>query len=271
MKRVKKIFNKITNPQNISMYLNKSLKKIGLNRRDNYQRFIILSRSRTGSNLLISYLNSHPNILAENEIFQRLQGKDYQKILTQTFRPYPERIRAVGFKIFYYHPVDVENCLLWDDLIAMKNLHIIHLKRRNILRVLVSRKIAARSKSWSSVDAKLHEFENEKTVSFDCDELQDGFQKTRQWEIKGDEKFQGHPVLTIYWIWLKTFIIHFERLQIFWDFLIMRFRRIIKNKIQKKRPLCLRIMRNSRKISPVQNGNPFLNHPIDGLWMKNET
>lgn len=35
-----------------------------------FKRFIVLSRSRTGSNMLISYLKSHPIVYAECEIFQ---------------------------------------------------------------------------------------------------------------------------------------------------------------------------------------------------------
>ncbi len=77
----------------------------GNSRHSDFQRFIVLSRSRTGSNMLLSFLNSHPNIHAEGEVFNRLNGQNYQEILSRVFADQPPRILAKGFKIFYYHPM----------------------------------------------------------------------------------------------------------------------------------------------------------------------
>ena len=66
--------------------------------------FFVLTRSRTGSNMLISFLNSHPNIKAHYEIFRTLEGKNYNDIFNETFSKYDEGTKAIGFKIFYYHP-----------------------------------------------------------------------------------------------------------------------------------------------------------------------
>lgn len=68
----------------------------------NYKKFIIITRSRTGSNLLISLLNNHPEIEAHGEIFRRLNGKTPKEIMANYFSQKPNRIKYVGFKIFYY-------------------------------------------------------------------------------------------------------------------------------------------------------------------------
>ncbi|WP_280564143.1 hypothetical protein [Chromohalobacter sp. 48-RD10] len=80
---------------------------IGDNR---YRKFIVLTRSRTGSNLLVSLLNSHPNISADGEIFSKLNGRDYKRIISNAFSRQPRYIKAKGFKIFYYHPQDDPLC-----------------------------------------------------------------------------------------------------------------------------------------------------------------
>src|SRR3546814_732374 len=40
-----------------------------------FTKFIVLSRSRTGSNMLVSLLDSHPRVVAEGEIVARLDGR----------------------------------------------------------------------------------------------------------------------------------------------------------------------------------------------------
>ena len=131
----------------------------GLQKANNdYQKFIILARSRVGSNLLISYLNSHPNIHALGEMFGNnhneaninFRKENPLKFLNEfCFRSYAKGIKAVGFKIFYYHPVNGESRAIWDDLKNMKDLKIIHLKRENILRTHLSRAIAGQTDKWT--------------------------------------------------------------------------------------------------------------------------
>ena len=165
-------------------------------RRD-FTRFIILSRSRTGSNLLLSLLNSHPNVQAEWEIFARLEGEPHDRRLARTFGRQPRRIRAKGFKLFYYHPLDDDSGALWRDLVADPSLRVIHLKRRNILRCLVSRKIAAQRDAWSADAEQPAEAAQRKAVSFTASELQEGFSQTRSWEHMGDRDFRRHRLLSL--------------------------------------------------------------------------
>jgi LPS sulfotransferase NodH len=137
-----------------------------------YTRFIILSRGRSGSNFLRGLLNSHSQILTFGELFRvqnsigweypgynlnlqpqnvlRLAQSDPIRFLEEkVFRKYPSHISAVGFKIFYYHARDSQQPL-WSFLRDQKNLKIIHLKRNNTLRVLLSLKRAFQTNIWTN-------------------------------------------------------------------------------------------------------------------------
>lgn len=164
-----------------------------------YTHFIILTRPRTGSNLLVSFLDSHPNIDAKAEIFRWLKGKDYKKMLADAFDKQPYYIKAKGFKIFYFHPNDDDNCKVWDDLVEMKNLHVIHLKRRNLLRALVSEKIAQDSRVWSTTKKDQLERVHSKKVAFTVDELSRGFEQTENWETEAEKMFSDHRMISVYY------------------------------------------------------------------------
>ena len=113
-----------------------------------YKKFIVLTRNRTGSNMLISMLNSHPSIYARYEIIRTLNGNTVPNIMNKFYSRYPRFVKAVGFKIFYYHPGDDESGTVWNELRRMENLYIIHLKRRNILRTVLSKEIAHVTEAW---------------------------------------------------------------------------------------------------------------------------
>lgn len=164
-----------------------------------FRRFVVLSRSRTGSNMLLSFLNSHPNVYAEGEIFGRLNGRNYTKMLAAAFGKQPRDIKARGFKIFYYHPIDDTKSNIWNDLVDMNNLHVVHLKRRNILRTLLSRKIAETNDVWLTADSGSKNSVSPKQVFFTVKELTEGFEQTRQWEKNGDDMFRDHNILSIYY------------------------------------------------------------------------
>lgn len=167
----------------------------------NCRPFIVLSRSRTGSNLLISLLNSHPNVYAEGEILSELNGKNYKDILAKAFGKQPFHVKAKGFKIFYYHPIDDKHSGIWDTLSSIDDLHIIHLKRRNILHTLISRKVASIRDIWVVKSTNWHSGadRNEITVNFSIDELSEGFEQTRRWEQEGDDIFKKQPLISIYY------------------------------------------------------------------------
>ena len=161
-----------------------------------FEKFIILTRSRTGSNLLVSLLNSHPSVYSEREIFARLNGRSYKNILSKVFSKQPFYIKAKGFKIFYYHPIDGRSDKVFNALKSIEGLKVIHLKRRNIFRTLISRKIAGNQNVWWTTKTSK---ENSKKVTFTVKEADEGFNQTRCWEKEGDKIFKNHDLITIYY------------------------------------------------------------------------
>jgi LPS sulfotransferase NodH len=174
----------------------RALKLVGHN---DYRRFIVLSRSRVGSYLLISFLNSHPNVRSDGEILHRLNGRLAVDIVDAAFRKEPRSVRAKGFKVFYYHPNDDKETKILEYLANMDGLHVLHLKRRNILRTLVSRKIAGSQGVWKTKAAQSAGAPPRKEVSFTLDELERRFARTRAWERWGDELFRDHPMLALHY------------------------------------------------------------------------
>jgi LPS sulfotransferase NodH len=142
-----------------------------------YNRFIILSDARTGSNLLQQALNAHPAIVCFREIFNivpdfidydvdgweprsagdiELRARDPHEFLRQRVfcAHHASAVRAVGFKFHYDHfwfHADLLPTLIADD-----GLHVIHLQRRNQLRSFVSLKIAEQTGAWLDLDPTKH-------------------------------------------------------------------------------------------------------------------
>jgi hypothetical protein len=133
-----------------------------------YTRFIILAPARSGSNLLASQLNAHPDMVCFAELFNytvdfiiydvdgydghspediALRERDRPAFLrTRIFGQHDEGIHAVGFKLPYEHIWLVPDVLEW--LLAQDDLRVIHLRRRNLLRARVSLRIAEMTKVW---------------------------------------------------------------------------------------------------------------------------
>lgn len=135
---------------------------------DDITRFIILSDARTGSNLLQQALNSHPAIICFRELFNydleyidfdvdgwdprgtsdiELRGSDPRAFLrSRIFSGHPPNVRAAGFKFHYDHfwfHADLLPALTED-----RELRVVHLRRANQLRMLVSLKIAEQTGEW---------------------------------------------------------------------------------------------------------------------------
>lgn len=187
----------LTNPGKILRYVWYYVFKL-IGHRD-YCRFIVLGRSRTGSNLLLSYLYAHPNVKTHGEVFGKLNGKDYNLVLGKIFSKQPFYIKAIGFKIFYYHPQDDPSSGVWDYLVNDTSIRVIHLKRRNILRTVTSRKIAGLQDVWFATQPNGDRQTRKKIVEFTAEELSKDFELTRAREEKGDWLFTNHRMLTVYY------------------------------------------------------------------------
>lgn len=149
--------------------------------------------------MLIQSLNSHPNIAADYEIFGKLHGQSESDILARAFAKQPFYVRAKGFKIFYYHPQDSADSPIWDMLQAIDGLHLIHLKRRNILHALVSSRVAYTTGIYgvrSEREAATYQNALPK-VRFTAEELERDFRQTRDWEREGAARFADKPSLDV--------------------------------------------------------------------------
>jgi hypothetical protein len=134
-----------------------------------YARFIILTRARTGSTMLAASLNSSPDIICFRELFNpimrgigyyvdgydnssaedlALRNEDFKQFLHERiFCPRPQEVRAVGFKMPHGHFQWFPGLLEW--MVEDRDLKVLHLQRRNLLRMLVSLRIAQRTGGWS--------------------------------------------------------------------------------------------------------------------------
>lgn len=132
-----------------------------------YQRFIILGMGRCGSNLIRTALARHPGVVVFNELYNSTQGRigwaqpgyrttkadlrlresDPVEFLEErVYRPMWPGVRAVGFKLFYYHVPD--DSPLWPALQGDPDLKVIHLKRRDLLEAYASLTVAEKTGVW---------------------------------------------------------------------------------------------------------------------------
>jgi hypothetical protein len=143
-------------------------------RSTDYVRFIIVSGARTGSHMLAQALNSSPHITCFREVFNgrldfvqfgvegyddfrsadiALRKNDPIRFLHErVFCRHPEEIRAVGFKFHYGHHWDFPGLL--DALVEDRDIKVLHLRRRNALRTLVSLKFAEKTGIWLEAETK---------------------------------------------------------------------------------------------------------------------
>jgi len=113
----------------------------------------------------------------------------------QIFKNHDRSIKAVGFKMFYHHPVYDHTGKVWLYLQDMDDLKVIHLRRKNILRSLVSSKIATQSDIWKET-AKTRE-PIEKKVELSIEECQTDFHQTQKWATEANEKYCNNPLLQL--------------------------------------------------------------------------
>lgn len=161
-----------------------------------YQRFIILSRSRTGSTLLLDLLKSHPNISMKGEIFQKLNGQTTDRIWHDAFSRKLPFIKAVGFKLFYYHPMDVSDKTVWKFMRSNRDIKIIHLTRKNILNTVISREIAKKTKTWE-ISKPLAQSKRAPKVKLDPKTCLQQIKQTETWESDSRDKLKNHQILEI--------------------------------------------------------------------------
>ena len=172
--------------------------KIGVDTKDSekegYTKMVVLTRSRTGSNWLISLLNSHPDIQIKGEVFDWLRGRNSEEILKDVF-PESSEYDCLGFKIFYNHPLDDEDKSVWELLKKDRSIKVVHLLRKNMLRSFLSHEIAEKNEVWSS---KMGDVSPEdKLVHLDVGKLYWDFQITEKYIYLSKQFFTFHNHLEV--------------------------------------------------------------------------
>lgn len=137
----------------------------------------------------MALLRSHPQVHIEGEIFKRLNGRSCKEIWEELYGNRPKKVKQVGFKLFYYHPAD-DDQQVWDFLLNDKEIGIIHLRRENMLRALVSQKIGEKTKRWTQHITDNTELE--KTIKLDTDECLETFERISSYEERTRNQFKDH-------------------------------------------------------------------------------
>jgi len=109
------------------------------------KRFVIYHQARTASTMIQSALNTHPQIICEEELFHQ----NYDRNPNQNAREHVDAVlfnrtaEAIGFKLQGYQATDEINALLRDD-----NYRAILPYRRNRLEQFVSALVAIELNRW---------------------------------------------------------------------------------------------------------------------------
>lgn len=178
-------------------------------------RFVLVSAPRCGSNHVMDMFRSDPRIAAYPELFVRrgapiywpsrvrphfealnalaLRDRDPIRFLDEVVfgpsQPQPG-VEAVGFKIFYDHAADHGWSCVW-DYIKSNDLRIIHLRRADILKSLVSLRLAQSSGAWTSMDRRAG---REEIVMLQPRECVDYFERIEGYWRSFDSRFAANPV-----------------------------------------------------------------------------
>jgi hypothetical protein len=132
---------------------------------EKHQRVVIVSRSRSGSNMLCSFLESHPDCFMWREIFRRPQYFTPNITYFLTGGKYLRKFKVVGYKVFYNHNVPNN---YWDEIISDNTIRIIHLVRQNHLSTFVSQREATASAKWQTFkDSEKHLLQRKLKVDTD--------------------------------------------------------------------------------------------------------
>ena len=211
-------------------------------------RFIIVSRGRSGSNLLVSLLNSHPAVRVHGDVLGESILRDPDRkaeILSEGPREYVKRCldrnlfeSTIGAKVLYYQlERDYEET--WglpgltdvrEFLRSESDIKVIHLKRLNRLKTFASIHVAAITKEFISRNRSGGA--GHVRISLAPGDCEREFKQIGQWERDYDEFFEDHEIFdACYETLVARWQEEFDRIL---DFLDVP-RRILRTNLQKQR------------------------------------
>ncbi|MDJ0647723.1 MAG: sulfotransferase [Xenococcaceae cyanobacterium MO_188.B19] len=159
----------------------------------NYRNFIILSSPRSGTHMLKSSLDLHPNVMCHDEVFNPDYGYAFLKNMPEDeilqhfiFREYKPSIKAVGFCLHRSDAGFRGNWQrLWKMLQENSDLYVLSLFRSNLLRRYLSFKVMTGSKS------------KQIAIELDKEELLEDFQKQRNKVEEFNQEFAQNRILQV--------------------------------------------------------------------------
>ena len=139
------------------------------------QRFVVLSNARSGSNMLVTMLDGHPEVRCFGEVFNPQSSFGYEnwirkslwrRLGNQYIRNYcteryldslcapgsQDKVQAVGFKVIY--PGQFDRCSNFRYYWRTREFKAIGLTRENSLRRYVSSRIANEEGVWSAKEQR---------------------------------------------------------------------------------------------------------------------
>jgi LPS sulfotransferase NodH len=189
-------------------------------------KFILLGQGRSGSTLIVRSLQRHPNVLMGSEHFHAEQeerhryyhelnggypperppqryyrdGEDgYEYLRDHVFHEREaEDQRAVGFKMFYQHAR--ENARIkraWDYLTEHRDVHVVHLSRRNLFESFVSLKVAFITREWNRQRGAAPKAEPPPPFELDVRECESYCTRATAFKRWADERFAAHPRIEV--------------------------------------------------------------------------
>jgi LPS sulfotransferase NodH len=163
-----------------------------------YVPFIVLGHARTGSNMLLSMLRSNPHVLVRGEVFARVKPDAIHATVAHTLQGrVPRNVGASGCKVFYYHPLGDRTGELWRELDAIPDLHVVHLRRRNVLRTIVSREIADQQDEWLQTRPQEAVPAERKRVSMTVEQVRNGVDRIEGLEREAAQRFSNRPLVEV--------------------------------------------------------------------------
>ncbi len=128
-----------------------------------YQRFVMLSYGRTGSTYVMRQFDNRPDTVMLSELFHPnpderapAQGRCWEDgsnswdfVCDNVYVDYPETVRAVGFKLFYFHArKGPEELAIWPGIAGDSAMKIVLLERENVFAGFVSEQRARATQVW---------------------------------------------------------------------------------------------------------------------------
>lgn len=188
--------------------------------RPRYRRFLMLSSPRCGTHMLRTSFHDHPAVIARTELFNpdwnRKEPLDEslpaRVILSeQVYRDYPARVEAVGFALHRSGARFGQWPTLWSLLESDTEIHVISLRRNNLLRRYISHCVMRERNRSGQGKAYIPP-----PRRYQPKELQSEFERAEKETADFDQRFAAHPLLPVPYEQLcDDYVATLRRIQVF--------------------------------------------------------